>query len=101
MSEHPVLSLVRSKVDPSRPFVIVAELQAHNGAAVEAAIVRSQAIPLTRKEPGCLAYVISREGDRFVAFEHWRDLEALKDHLATAHFGAVGAALANLLAAAP
>lgn len=107
MSEHPVLTFVRGKVtDPSRPFTLIAELEAHPGRGdeVAASIVASGAVSLTRSESGCVAYDVCRDADspdRFVAYECWRDLSALEGHLATRHFAAVGAALHGLLAGAP
>jgi quinol monooxygenase YgiN len=99
--------LIRGKLpDPSRSFTIIADLEAHAGRGDEvvAGIAASQAVRLTRAEPGCLAYDLLQDADfpdRFVAYECWRDLAALQDHLATPHFAAVGTVLAGLLAAAP
>jgi quinol monooxygenase YgiN len=107
MNEHPVIALVRSKIsDPGRPFSIIADLTAlpGRGAEVAAAIAKSEAIPLTQAESGCLGYAINQvanEPDHFVAYEQWRDLAALRDHLGTDHFAAVGAALGHLLAGTP
>lgn len=107
MDEHPVIALVRSKVPaPGQAFSIIADLLAHAGRGdeVAAAVAASGAVGLSRAEPGCLAYDVSRdadEPDRFVAYEQWRDLAALRAHLETAHFAAVGAALEGLLAGAP
>jgi autoinducer 2-degrading protein len=107
MDEHPVIALVKSKVpDLGRPFTIIAELTAlpGRGGEVAAEITRSRAISLTRAESGCLEYDICRDSDspdRFVAYEQWRDVVALRAHLGTAHFVAVGAALGGLLAGAP
>lgn len=107
MSEHPVLTLIRGKIeDSSRPFVLIAELEAQAGLGDEVAarIVASGAVEHTRQEPGCVAYELSREldaPDRFVAYEAWRDLAALESHLATTHFAELGAALQGLLAGAP
>ena len=107
MEEHPVIALVCSKVpDPSRPFTLLADLAAISGRGgeVAAAIAESGVVGLTRAEPGCLEYDIGRDSetpDRFVAYERWRDVMALRDHLRTAHFAAVGAALGGLLAGAP
>ncbi len=75
MDEHPVISLVRAKVPaPGQPFTIIAELeaQAGRGDQVAAAVAASGAVSLTRLEPGCMAYEISRDADapdRFVACE--------------------------------
>jgi len=107
MSEHPVLALIQGKLtDPSRPFTLIADLEAlpGRGDEVAAAIAASQAVALTRAEPGCAAYDLCRDAaapDRFVAYESWRDLDSLREHLAAPHFAAVGAALGGLLAAAP
>lgn len=107
MSEHPIVTLIRGKVaDPSQPFTIIAEFAAKPGLGdkAQAAIVDSQVLRLTRREPGCVAYDLYRDADapdRLLLYERWRDLAALADHLATAHFAAVGAALAGLLATAP
>ena len=107
MSEHPIVTMIRGKLgDPSKPFVLLAELEAcpGRGAALAAAVAGTQAVRLSQSEPGCLAYDLCRDADapdRFVMVERWRDLDALADHLATPHFAAVGAALAELLAKAP
>lgn len=107
MDEHPVIALVRGKVpDTGRPFTIIAELAAlpGRGGEVAAAIAGSGAIGLTRAESGCLGYEFSQDTDapdRFVAYERWQNLAALRAHLETAHFAAVGAAIGGLLAAAP
>jgi len=107
MDQHPVIALVRSKVpDPGAPFTIIADLAAQpvRGDEVAAAIAGSGAVGLTRAEPGCLAYDVSRdadEPDRFIAYEQWRNLAALRSHLETTRFAAVGAALGGLLAGTP
>lgn len=107
MIEHPVLAFIQGKLaDPYRPFTLIADLEALPGCGdeVEAAIAASQAVAMTREEPGCLAYDLCRDADapdRFVAYESWRDLDSLREHLAAPHFAAVGAALGGLLAAAP
>ncbi len=107
MSEHPVLALIRGKlVDPSHPFVLIADLEAipGRGDEVKAAIAASHAVALTRAEPGCVAYDLCRDADaldRFVAYESWRDLDSLREHLAAPHFAALGEAIGGLLAVAP
>jgi quinol monooxygenase YgiN len=107
MNDHPIVILVRGKLaDASRPFSILAELEAQSGRGddVAAAIQQTRVVELTRSEPGCVAYDLGREADspdRFVAYECWRDLAALEAHLLTPHFAAIGAALGGLLAGAP
>ena len=107
MSDHPIVALIRGKLtDTSRPFTLIVDLEARpgSGADVAAAIAESQAIRLTRLEPGCAAYDLRRDADapdRFVMYECWRDLAALAEHLNTPHFAAVGMVLTKLLAKAP
>jgi quinol monooxygenase YgiN len=107
MNDHPIVILVRGKLaDTSCPFTIIADLEAQTGRGddVAAAIKLTGAVELTRSEPGCVAYDIGRDADspdRFVAYECWRDLAALEEHLLTQHFAAVGGALGGLLASAP
>jgi quinol monooxygenase YgiN len=107
MIEHPVLALIRGKLtDPCRPFTLLADLEAQPGRGdeVAAAIAASQAVALTRAEAGCEAYDLCRDADapdRFIAYESWRNLDSLREHLGSPHFAAVGAELGGLLAAAP
>lgn len=107
MSEHPILELVRGKLaDPSKPFQLVVTLETRPGCgdALAAAVTKSQAIRLSRLEPGCIAYDIGRDTGApgcFVVQEGWRDLAALREHLATAHFAAIGSALVEWLAGPP
>jgi quinol monooxygenase YgiN len=80
------------------------EAQTGRGDDVAAAIEQTRVVELTRSEPGCMAYDISRDTDspdRFVAYECWRDITALEKHLLTPHFTVVGEALGGLLASAP
>lgn len=107
MNDHPVVTLVRAKLsDTSRPFAILADLEARTGRGddVAAAIRQTRVVELTRSEPGCLVYDIGRDAgapDRFVAYECWQDLAALQGHLLTKHFAAIGEAIGGLLAGAP
>ena len=107
MSDHPIVTEIRGKLaDASRPFIIMAGIEACPGRGddVAAAIAGAQTVRLSRLEPGCLAYDLCRDADapdRFVMYERWRSLAALAEHLASPHFAALGTALAGLLAAAP
>jgi len=107
MTEHPLVTLIRGKLaDSTRPFSIIADLEAHPGRGdeVAAAATGTQAIRLTRLEPGCDAYDMYRDAgapDHFVMYECWRNLDALAAHLATAHFAAAGAAISGLMVKTP
>ena len=49
----------------------------------------SQLAAESRREPGCLAYIVHRSAghrDQFVLYELYRDADALRGHGETAHF---------------
>jgi len=71
------------------PVIIV-----HGQTSVEAALRREfvdsarKSVPLTRNEPGNLAYVIATDildGDAFHLFEVWDSPDSLANHSSTAH----------------
>lgn len=107
MGEHPIAAAIRVKLsDPARPFSLVVDLRAQpgRGDALEHAIEKCRIVRLSRAEPGCLGYDIGRDTespDAFVVYECWRDLGALEKHLATRHFGDLGAAMEGLLVSPP
>jgi quinol monooxygenase YgiN len=107
MSDHPIIAAIRPKLaDPARPFVLIADFRAQPGRGDEIAlaILNSQAVELSRREEGCIAYELCRDADDpscFTAVECWRDLASLALHLTTPHFAAVGDALNRLIADAP
>ena len=68
---------------------VVATIDAKPGhsAPVETAL-RAMLSP-TRLEPGCLIYELHQDNEQpnhFVMIEHWRTVEALEQHIASAHF---------------
>jgi quinol monooxygenase YgiN len=105
--EHPILGLVRDKVEnPSAPFIIIARFDAQTGKGkdIVAAIKATKAIELTRQERECLGYDICRDADlpdRFTVYESWANLNGLREHLAKPHFAAVTGAISNLVAGPP
>lgn len=83
---------------------VVATLRAREGrgdALVE--VVRS-GIATVRAEEGCLRYDlhrVRRDDEAFVMVERWASKDALRAHGESAHFQAMSAQLAELLAEAP
>lgn len=82
---HPIAAGVASQLaDADQPFVMVVELLAKPDAAD--ALIEAMADPTeqTLKEPGNLAYDLSRQtadASRFVLYEHWKNVAALDAHL--------------------
>jgi quinol monooxygenase YgiN len=61
-------------------------------------------VPPTRAEPGCLEYRLLQSEEAptdFTFVERWRDRAAFEAHLATPHFRAAAARLADVVAAPP
>ena len=82
--ENPIVTLVKSKVkDPTKPFAmaIVFKVKPSDAKAFEAAF--PPALAATRKEPGCVAYVLHRDPEAegtFVMYEQFRSIAALEAH---------------------
>ncbi len=103
--EHPLLAQVRASVkDPSRPFTLVVSLQAKQGAGKKVEAAFAPAIKATRKEKGCLAYELNRDTKKpghFLLYERWQNVDALADHLKSAHITALLKELEEVLAGPP
>lgn len=82
---HPIAADVASQLPVAdQPFVMVVEFLTKPAAAD--ALIDAMADPTaqTLKEPGNLAYDLSRQTKdprRFVLYEHWKDIAALDAHL--------------------
>ena len=60
-------------------------------------------IEATRKEPGCISYVLHQDiknPDNFAFIEHWRDQASVDAHTRSDHFKTIGVKL-NALRVAP
>src|SRR5947199_5858070 len=103
--ENPILTFVKSKVkDPDKPFTLLITLKVKEGEEKKLEEVFAKAVKATRKEKGCITYDLSHDtGDasRYLVYERWTSVEALKAHLETAHIKALLAALPELLVGAP
>jgi quinol monooxygenase YgiN len=83
----------------SQPLIVVATIIAQPGheAAVRAAL--EQVVAPSRAEAGCRRYELHVDNSapgKFVMLEEWTSAEALAEHEATPHFGALVAAIGKL-----
>lgn len=77
---------------PPAPVTVLATYRAAPGneGAVAAALVAYT--PLTRAEPGCVAFTAHKSADDprvFVLYEQYRDRAALDAHVASEHYGVI------------
>jgi len=83
---------------------VIARLKARPGKANELLSIVSSLIEPTRKEPGCLQYMLLQNNEDptdFTLVEEWQDSKALEAHFATKHFKDAVNKLPNLVAAEP
>jgi quinol monooxygenase YgiN len=80
---------LEAKLGPGeKPFtlLVTVKIKAGQGEKFEAAAAKAAAA--TRKESGNVAYDFHRDldtPDRYLLFERWKSVAALKEHLAAAH----------------
>lgn len=100
-----VIAQFRSELrDPAMPFTLVSRFQIRDGTQRQCEAAFAEATTVTRKEPGVIAYELSRDaGDatRYVVYERWRSLSDLAGHLRTPYITSLIAALQGILARAP
>jgi len=85
----------------SSEIVVVAVLQGTPGSADKIIDAVRPCVAASRTEAGCNLYTCNRDqdkADRFVFIERWANAEALDAHGRSAHFQALGQALAPFLA---
>jgi len=103
--ENPILTFVKTKVkDPDKPFTLIIALKVKEGEKKKLEETFAKAVKATRKEKGCLTYDLSHDtsdASRYLVYERWKSVEALKTHLETEHIKALLAALPELLAGQP
>src|SRR5713101_1812584 len=91
--ENPILTFVKSKVkDPDKPFTLLIALKVKEGEEKKLEEAFVKAVKATRKEKGCLTYDLSHDtGDasRYLVYERWKSVDALKAHLETEHIKAL------------
>jgi len=83
---------------------VIAVLQAKKGKVNALRQVLTALIEPSRREPGCIQYLLLNSPDRssdFVFFEEWQSRQDLDEHMVSAHFKKAVNALDGLIAAAP
>src|SRR5262245_7271398 len=85
--ENPIVTLVKGKgKDPAKPFAmaVILKVKAGEEKAFEAAF--APALTATRKEPGCVAYILNRDVEKpnhYVMYESFKSIAALEEHAKT------------------
>lgn len=85
-------------------FTVIARVKAKPGKEKELEQAWSKVAGLSRKEMGCLGYVLHRslaDPTLFVSVEKWASKEANDQHMASAHIQDLLRQVPALLAAAP
>ena len=83
---------------------VIARIKARPNKVGELLSVLSSLVELTRKEPGCLSYILLQNNEDptdFTFVEEWQSNVALESHFTTKHFKDALITLPNLLAAEP
>jgi quinol monooxygenase YgiN len=103
--DHPVVAAVKAKLkDPDKPFVMVVKVKIKPGMNEKFTTQFAEAIKGTRKEVGNLAYDLNcdtEDGQTYVAYEKWKNLKALEEHLKAEYVTKLLAALTDLADGAP
>jgi len=85
--ENPILAFVKTKVkDPDKPFTLIVALKVKEGEEKKFETAFAKAVKASRKEKGCLTYDLSRDtsdASRYLVYERWKSVDALKAHLAS------------------
>ena len=80
----------------------IARVKAQANKVEELRSVLSSLVEPTRKEPGCLSYILLQNNEDptdFTLVEEWESKQALESHLASKHFKEAGIKLPGLVAA--
>lgn len=91
--ENPIVTLVKSKVkDKEKPFGMSVKFQVKAGEEKAFEEAFKPCLAATRKEAGCLAYLLNHDVDdpsTFVVFERFKKVAALEEHAKSAHVAEV------------
>lgn len=83
---------------------VVARIKAKPGMEKEVFEALTGLVAPTRREEGCICYILHRSTDdpaQFIFYENWIGTEALQRHMESPHFLAWRARAADLLAEPP
>jgi quinol monooxygenase YgiN len=102
--EPDVIARLKAVKGLKGPFTLIVHVQVKEGeekAMLEAA---KPAVAATLKEKGCLAYELHQDLEdptKFVFYERWKSVEALRDHLGAAHTKKLLGAVGKIVSGAP
>ena len=103
--DDPTIKLIQPKLqDPKKPFALTVAFKVKAGQ--EKAFEEAFALNLagTRKEPGCVVYVLNRDADEpgvYVVYEQFKSLAALAEHINAKHAEKFRATIAPLVEGTP
>jgi quinol monooxygenase YgiN len=81
-------------------LTVVAQVTAKPDAVVQVKSELLKLIEPTRKETGCIEYILHQdtaEPARFIFYETWQDGACLENHMETEHFTSYVSAVADLI----
>ena len=103
--ENPIEKAVKASLkDPTKPFVMLVNLEIKDGTATKLEAAFAKARAATRKEKGNKAYSLNRSTkapNEYVVYERWENFAALQAHLKTPHFAALLTEVSDMLDGAP
>ena len=83
---------------------VIARVKARPGKVNELLSLLSSLVGPTRKEPGCISYILlqnNQDPTDLILIEEWKNNTALESHFATKHFKETMTKLPSLVAAEP
>lgn len=87
--ENPIVKLISSKVkDPKKPFALLVTFKVKAGNEKKFEEAFAPCLVATRKEAGCIAYVLNRDTEQtsnYIMYESFKGIPALEAHLKEKH----------------
>jgi quinol monooxygenase YgiN len=103
--EDSIVAFIKGRLkDPDKPFTLIVGLKVKKGMGSKLESAFARASKATHKEKGCLAYDLHRdtqEPTRYLVYERWKNVAALRKHLQTAHTKALLKEVDKLSASPP
>jgi quinol monooxygenase YgiN len=104
-ADDPILAGVKAKLkDPDKAFVMTVKVKIKPGMNEKFTALFAEAIKGTRKEVGNLSYDLNRDADDgqvYVAYEKWKNLKAMEEHLKAEYVTKLLAGLADMIDGGP
>ena len=87
--ENPVVKLIKSKVkDEKKTFAILVTFKVKAGNEKKFEEAFAPCLTATRKEPGCVAYILNRDPDEantYIMYESFKGVPGLEAHMKEKH----------------